>query len=549
MEFRLGLRSGLVMVVLALTLSGERVEAQNRAGCKNVHYDLAFILDTSSSVGKENFEKIRQWVANLVESFDVGADKTRVAVVRYSDRPTLEFNLGRYKSLGEVQRAAGNIRYIGGNTMTGDAISYTTQNVFVERNGARARAKGIQRVAILVTDGRSQDYVLEPSKEAAASGIRVFAVGIGEALKVELEEIAAEPKNAHVFHVADFNAIDKLRGRLRRRLCENVLCPNMKVQADRFKPNSMSYGLEQVPGFDLMEYFNVRDILGTRDDEGQSSYVRLGTMPIVQKTEDVFPQGLPDEYAFVTTFKFRKSSRREDWYLWQVFDKYGIPQVSIRLDGENKAVEYNAVGLTMDAVRAVFKSEEVDDLFDRSWHKIALSVEAKSVSLYLDCKHIQTLAIGDREDIDIQGKTVIGKRLYDSVPIDFDLQRMMIYCDSKHAELETCCDLPTGPCPKKVVTEPPPVQIPTPTPTAVEQIRGPEANCSCPPGEEGPAGEPGVPGTKGEQGNIGLPGTMGPIGARGLKGEIGKVISVKGDRGEKHPVAMVIPAHATTAYK
>lgn len=27
----------------------------------------------------------------------------------------------------------------------------------------------------------------------------------------------------------------------------------------------------------------------------------------------------------------------------------------------------------------------------------------------------------------------------------FDLQRMMIYCDAKHAELETCCDLPAGP--------------------------------------------------------------------------------------------------------
>lgn len=42
---------------------------------------------------------------------------------------------------------------------------------------------------------------------------------------------------------------------------------------------------------------------------------------------EVFSQGLPDEYAFVTTFKFRKTSRREDWYLWQIYDKYGIPQV------------------------------------------------------------------------------------------------------------------------------------------------------------------------------------------------------------------------------
>lgn len=46
---------------------------------------------------------------------------------------------------------------------------------------------------------------------------------------------------------------------------------------------------------------------------------------------DVFPQGLPDEYAFVTTFRFRKTSRKEDWYIWQVIDQYGIPQVWVVL--------------------------------------------------------------------------------------------------------------------------------------------------------------------------------------------------------------------------
>lgn len=38
-------------------------------------------------------------------------------------------------------------------------------------------------------------------------------------------------------------------------------------------------------GFDLMAYFSVKEILGTREDDGQSSYVRLGTVPIVQQTE------------------------------------------------------------------------------------------------------------------------------------------------------------------------------------------------------------------------------------------------------------------------
>lgn len=94
------------------------------------------------------------------------------------------------------------------------------------------------------------------------------------------------------------------------------------------------------------------------------------------------------------------------------------PQVSIRLDGENKAVEYNAVGAMKDAVRVVFRGPRVHDLFNRDWHKVALSIQAQNVSLYIDCALVQTLPIEERENIDIQGKTVIGKRLYDSVPID-----------------------------------------------------------------------------------------------------------------------------------
>ncbi|KAG2464914.1 COMA1 protein, partial [Polypterus senegalus] len=275
----------------------------------------------------------------------------------------------------------------------------------------------------------------------------------------------------------------------------HALCPNIHVEGDRFKPTNGAEK-DEIPGFDLMEYFNVKELFGMKEIGSPSSYVRLGTIPIVQQTEDVFPQGLPDEYAFVTTFKFRKTSRREDWYIWQIIDKYGIPQVSVRLDGENRAVEYNAIGVTRDAVRAVFRNPEVADLFDRNWHKIALSIQAQTVSLYLDCKLIQTMPIEEREDIDIQGKTVIGKRLYDSVPIDFDLQRMVIYCDSRHAELETCCDIPTGPCKVTVVTEPPFI-IPT-TPQSGEQHGGIKTvNCSCQAGEKGSASS--VKGDKGEK--------------------------------------------------
>ncbi|XP_009995009.1 PREDICTED: collagen alpha-1(XXII) chain, partial [Chaetura pelagica] len=595
-----------LLVLLMFMFSGERTEAQRaaifsatHAGCKNVHYDLVFVLDASSSVGKEDFEKVRQWVSNLVETFEIGPDKTRVGVVRYSDRPTTEFDLGKYKTREEIKEAAWKIKYDGGNTNTGDALRYLNTYSFSKEAGGRLSDRTVKKVAILLTDGRSQDYVLDPATAARQAGIRIFVVGVGEALKEELDEIASEPKSAHVFHVSDYNAIDKIRGKLRRRLCER---------------------------FDLMDSFSVKQIFGMKENGIQSAYVRLGSFPVVQKTEDVFPQGLPDEYAFVTTFKFRKASRKEDWYIWQIIDKYGIPQVSIRLDGENKAVEYNAIGLTKDAVRVVFRNARVGDLFDRNWHKIALSIQSKAVSLYIDCRLVQMLpieerenidiqgktvigkrlydsvpidglpdeyafvttfkfrkasrkedwyiwqiidkygipqvsirldgenkaveynAIGltkdavrvvfrnarvgdlfdrnwhkialsiqskavslyidcrlvqmlpieERENIDIQGKTVIGKRLYDSVPIDFDLQRMVIYCDSRHAELETCCDIPSGPCQVTVLTEAPPLEVrPTVGNEQVGHLKF--FNCSCPAGQKGERGPIGPGGPKGQK--------------------------------------------------
>ncbi|XP_069771805.1 collagen alpha-1(XXII) chain-like [Narcine bancroftii] len=272
---------------------------------------------------------------------------------------------------------------------------------------------------------------------------------------------------------------------------KNVLCPNVRLEGSQY--NIPKKASSNIPGFDLMELFHVRSIIEMKD----GGFVRLGLMPIVQMTKDVFPQGLPDEYAFVATFKFRKSSRREDWYIWQIIDKYGIPQVSIRLDGENKAVEYNAVGLRKDAVRAVFKNREVNGLFDRNWHKMALSIQSDRVSLYIDCKLIETLPLEERENINIQGKTVIGKRLYDSVPIDFDLQRIVIYCDGKDAELENCCDLPSNPCQITLATQHPLLEISTTPQPPAEVDSAKTVNCSCHKGEKGDHGIPGFQGPRG----------------------------------------------------
>lgn len=172
-------------------------------------------------MGKEDFGKVQRWVANLVDTFEVGPEHTRVGVVHYSDQPTTAFELGQLGSREAVKAAAQLLTYHGGNTNTGHALRFITRHSFSPQAGGRPGDRAFKQVAILLTDGRSQDLVLGAAAAARRAGIRVFAVGVGEALREELEEMASEPKAAHVFHVSDFNAIDKIRGKLRRRLCES----------------------------------------------------------------------------------------------------------------------------------------------------------------------------------------------------------------------------------------------------------------------------------------------------------------------------------------
>ncbi|KAJ7381074.1 structural constituent of cuticle [Desmophyllum pertusum] len=51
--------------------------------CKAVA-DVAFIVDSSGSIGRRNWVKMLQFLKDMVKAFNVGPDKTHIAVVAYS---------------------------------------------------------------------------------------------------------------------------------------------------------------------------------------------------------------------------------------------------------------------------------------------------------------------------------------------------------------------------------------------------------------------------------------------------------------------------------
>lgn len=177
-----------------------------------------YIIDGSWSVGYRDFDTAKRWLINITSGFDVGTHYSQVAVVQYSDTPRLEIPLGAHQSAKELIEALQAIRYMGGNTKTGRAIKFAVDHVFAFSQRSDTSRN---RIAVVVTDGKSQDDVVDASVEARAQGITVFAVGVGSEITTsELVAIANMPSSFYVLYTQDYTTIDRIRDSMEQKLCE-----------------------------------------------------------------------------------------------------------------------------------------------------------------------------------------------------------------------------------------------------------------------------------------------------------------------------------------
>uniref|UniRef100_A0A3B4WT62 Collagen alpha-1(XXVIII) chain n=1 Tax=Seriola lalandi dorsalis TaxID=1841481 RepID=A0A3B4WT62_SERLL len=180
--------------------------------CKERPMELVFVIDSSESVGPENFEIIKDFVTRLVDRTTVGRNATRIGLVLYSLDVHLEFNLVRYMNKQDVKQAIRKMPYMGEGTYTGTAIRKATQEAFFSAR------PGVRKVAIVITDGQTDKR--EPVKldiavrEAHAANIEMYALGIvnssdptqTEFLR-ELNLIASDPDSEHMYLIDDFNTL------------------------------------------------------------------------------------------------------------------------------------------------------------------------------------------------------------------------------------------------------------------------------------------------------------------------------------------------------
>ncbi|TRZ13503.1 hypothetical protein HGM15179_013603 [Zosterops borbonicus] len=213
----------LLLAVLPVLLGPPAAMAQKRsqAVCEDVlQADIAFLVDGSSSIGRNNFRAVCTFMDELVRPFEqaVGEKAVRFAVAQYSDDPRVEFPFSQHTDGTSVRRAIQQLSYKGGNTRTGAGFRYIADNFF----GPTQRRPGVPQICILITDGKSQDDAEGPAAKLKSQGIKVFAVGIKNADHKELIRVASMPTDAFFFYVGDFKLLDTLVPLMTRRVCTSV---------------------------------------------------------------------------------------------------------------------------------------------------------------------------------------------------------------------------------------------------------------------------------------------------------------------------------------
>ncbi|XP_049592134.1 collagen alpha-1(XXI) chain isoform X1 [Syngnathus scovelli] len=491
--------------------------------CRTAAGDLVFIVDGSWSVEDVNFELVKRWLVNITKNFNIGQKFTQVGVVQYTDDPILEIPLGMHSTNKALIKAMESIEYMGGNTRTGAAIEFATDKLF----GLSERGPmGVSRIAVVLTDGKSQDEVWKAAEAARKKGVILFAIGVGsETEEAQLRAIANKPFSTYVFSVEDYKSISRIIQVIRQKLCEETVCP-ARIPIDS----------RDEKGFDILLHLNLakkaKKIKGTY--HGTKAYEVTSRIDLSEATRLLFPDGLPPSYVFVATLRYKGSVALEEWDLWRIQTRDGRPQMAVTINGLDGTVQFTTTSHSLSGTQTVtFSRNTVMNLFDEKWHQLRLLVTEEDVTLYVDDLEIEMLSLEPPVGIFINGKTQVGKYVSKETTAPFELQKLRIYCDPEQNNRETACEIP-GVCsnsPDYAEPTQEPCVCP-PGPPGLPGMKGEPGNegRAGQPGRAGADGKPGVPGIRGSPGFPGIPGMKGQRGTDGFKGEQGRP-GVSGQRG------------------
>ncbi|KAK6970939.1 serine-rich adhesin for platelets [Biomphalaria glabrata] len=277
------------------TLSSTDISSTTLSDKEPVSADIIILLDSSASLGLENWLKMIKFAADFVESFDVGPDGAQFGALTFSNRPELLFRLNSYPNRTPVIEKMLSTPYVPTYTrnqgLNQGLASIRSWFLFEPSSGGRPEAPDI---VIVIMNGTSR-YPAEASYEAGLlkeNGINIVAVGVGLNSAAELMNIANDKES--VISVNGFDQLDDIKFNLMSEVLDIVTLTTSTSMTNTTVSNFLTTELAGTTSVSIASST-------TSTTTTASTLSTLNTLPSMSTSEESTEANLQTTLSQVTT--------------------------------------------------------------------------------------------------------------------------------------------------------------------------------------------------------------------------------------------------------
>jgi len=205
---------------VVLLLASFVQDAAGLEGCEH-GVDMVFVIDSSRSMTKAEFELQVEFVMEFSNDFKIGREDTQVSVLQYSHKIKKLFCFNEYTDNIAVMRAIKlKHEWIPGSTKTSKAFKYIRKRIFNPKCGMREHST---KIIILLTDGMPNypDKAVKEANLLMDAGVTLVTIAIGNDIaRPMLLKLASAPEVA--FNTSNFFDLEVIRPSVAMEACKKI---------------------------------------------------------------------------------------------------------------------------------------------------------------------------------------------------------------------------------------------------------------------------------------------------------------------------------------
>ena len=105
--------------------------------------DIAFVVDSSGSIGRTNWERMKRFLKALVSRLDVSPSAAHIAAIAYSNSPEVVMRFNSVQGTNQINQLLDRMRYQRGYTYTDKALLLADSDLFQSSNGMRSHVSKV----------------------------------------------------------------------------------------------------------------------------------------------------------------------------------------------------------------------------------------------------------------------------------------------------------------------------------------------------------------------------------------------------------------------